>query len=360
MPNPYMTPWWMDNQSPAVSATPPPPPPPPPFTPAFSQFGQPRAATGFGGQASNFMGGGFGPGDPSISQFPINLQTMFGDQPLTPQQLNDLYEHQQQNNEWLRQQAMNEPNVNPGNTQFFIQGEPDITAGPGGAPNNQFDLPTGGATPTPPPSGSQTLGSPELGGDPMPWSYPPPPAVTNTINPTLFTPEGTPSGSGPPSYPAPPGVDPAVASPTRAWSPFGNGISAPPATTPWGAPTNYPNVLNIFRNLFTTDPTPNIAPGGSPVGSFTPDPVASGIPLPGATFNLGNAGGTIAGFVPAGMNLRPSPQAYNWMFGNLPPGLGPPPSYQNWAAGFVRPSGAAAPGAASRQTSSGRVPGGIQ
>lgn len=63
-------------------------------------------------------------------------------------------------------------------------------------------------------------------------------------------------------------------------------------------PTNYANLGNVLDsvgNFFTGDPTPGIAPGGSPVGSFTPDPVfqGGGVPGGGSVGNLGGYGGSL-------------------------------------------------------------------
>lgn len=77
-------------------------------------------------------------------------------------------------------------------------------------------------------------------------------------------------------------------------------------------------VGGFLGNAFTTDPTPGIAPGGSPVGSFTPDPVPGTGVQPGATFNIGSFG---AGTLPPLMGMKAgldTPQFQSWFKKNFP------------------------------------------
>jgi hypothetical protein len=216
--------------------------------------------------------------------------------------------------------------------------------GPGGnVPNNFFELPTGGGG-TPPPNfpNSVNAGSDlnfrpgDFGGSPN--------AITTAVSPNLTWPNDatntgpqvfTPTDTG--NFPTPPGVPPDVARPTWFQTPFSNGMNFPSATTPWHDPTNWANMGNMIRNFFsqfgqptnwanvtnpfTTNPFPNIAPGGSPIGSFTPDPVFRGGALPGTPSQFGGGGGNLGSMTGSisrgiwGGNNPYTPENYNNMLG---------------------------------------------
>lgn len=218
-----------------------------------------------------------------------------------------------------------------------------------GAPNDQVPLPTGGGTQpefTSDPTGAglapETLGLPDqpTTGESGPsiavnyypngqggyWAYDqnwnyvgdipagaPPPDQTGGGGPTYTynDPYGTAApgninipypGEAPTTptgeVPTAPGAEPEAA-PAAPADPGTINVPNLPFPYPtdqsqWNQPTDWTNIGNFFNNLgnwLASNPFPNIAPGGSPVGSHTPDPVASGVPLPGAFGYYGLGGG---------------------------------------------------------------------
>ena len=208
---------------------------------------------------------------------------------------------------------------------------PEITTAPFGPPG-QGGAGSYPAAPTFTPSPSPTPQTPSQWGPdtafvpmtdpatPAPYQYDDPYGTAAPGNVNIPYPGDMPVQAQPPdTIPTAPGVDPGEGEPSSV--PGNLPFPYPGQPNQWTQPTNWQNVGNFFNNignwignipnLFTSDPTPGIAPGGSPVGSFTPDAVASGIPLPGAT---------VGGQGPGGMLSSP----YQWWMGTHSP------AFQSW------------------------------
>lgn len=223
---------------------------------------------------------------------------------------------------------------------FMPPGDPNLNRA--GQPLYQYDPgtfdPRAGATPFP--SDAQVF-TPTDPGSPYGLSYDPPgmtiPPGTDAVNPELF-PGGVQPGDVPqdpniPTY-GDTGTQPTnqprqARSPSWAESPFG--MSYPPATTPWGTPTDWRSLTNFFTNPGYSSPaylgSIGYQPGGG-TGSLLPP--QTGLPIPGNA----SPGAVGAGF-------GPLPGDYSGLgsfsSGYFPGSMGAmaglhDPSYVAWAA----------------------------
>jgi hypothetical protein len=170
---------------------------------------------------------------------------------------------------------------------------------PAYTPSPDFQQPsTSAGGELPPPPGSITD---VPGGDQPLNDFPGPPGVTPDVLPAQSL-TGDEPGATPPITETT-GIPQPEFGPDNLYGPaplYGTPQSPFSEATNWpgffsGMKDLFGGIGNFFGNIFSSNPYPNIAPSGFPLGSYRPDAVASGLPLPGSFAGLGSGGGGMIG-----------------------------------------------------------------